>query len=145
MFSISTHRDINMVDTQPAQTSAPDWMRKYCRQLADIHYDCRLGKMYIDMLESFLKMKPYKAKPAFPWYVPNMHASRAGVMRQNADLGWVPLNMVLPVDLVNRMRQEIDSINLYQVDEKKMSLRTYLYTAAVWWCSAVHPYKGLQK
>lgn len=133
-----------MAVTQPAQTSVPDWMMTYARQLADVHHHRKLNKMYFEMLEGFLLYKPYKAKPAFPWYVPKMHAYRAGTIRPSSDVGWVPMNMVLPVPLIEKIKKEMEFINLSQMDEKKLSLRTFLYTAAVWWCSVIYPYKGLK-
>lgn len=96
------------------------------------------------MLEGFLNIKPYKTKPPLPWFISKMHAYRVGTFRPNADYGWVPMNMRLPTELIDKIKQEIEYINLSQIEEKKLSLRTFLYTAVVWWCSWVYPYEGLK-
>jgi hypothetical protein len=135
-----------MIDVHPAQTSVPDWMMIHCHQisLADAKYRRKLNNMYLDMLEGFLNMKPYKANPPLPWYTSRMHAYRSGTFRENADYGWIPMNMRLPTELIDKIKQEIEYINLSQVEERKLSLRTFLYTAVVWWCSWIHPYDGLK-
>lgn len=133
-----------MVDSQPAQTSVPDWLMTYCRQLADVHYSRKLNRMYVHMLQGFLAYKPYNANPPFGWRVAKIHSSSGGRPRKGADLGWVPMNMVLPVELAEQIKQVIEIENMNAPDDsKKLSLRTFLYTAVCWWCSSVYPYKGL--
>jgi hypothetical protein len=127
-------------DTKPAQTSVPSWLMTYCRQLADVHYNRKLHKMYVHMLESFLACAPYRATPPFPWYMAKLHGSTGRKQSPGADPSWVPMNMVLPEKLAAQIDLEIDKINME--GQKMISLRTYLYTAVVWWCSFVYPYEG---
>lgn len=131
-------------DFVPAQTSVPDWVMTYCRQLADVHYQRKLNRMYVHMLQSFLAYEPWKANPPFEWKVARIHGSSGLRARKGADLGWVPMNMVLPLELSERIKQVIDVTNTYSETEldRKLSLRTFLYTAVVWWCTAVYPYRG---
>jgi hypothetical protein len=131
-----------MNDFVPAQTSVPDWLMTYCRQLADVHHGRRLNRMYVFMLEGFLKVEPWKANPPLEWRKARIHGSSGLRSRAGADQGWVPMNMMLPVDLSERIRQTIESINLNSADEKNVSLRTFLFTVVYWWCTYIHPYKG---
>jgi hypothetical protein len=63
--------------------------------------------------------------------------------RKGSDPGWVPLNMIIPIDLSEKIKQVIDFHNTYtRGDERPLSLRTFLYTVVVWWCTAVYEYKG---
>lgn len=132
-----------MTDYVPAQTSVPDWLMTYCRQLADVHHGRRLNRMYEFMLEGFLKIEPWKANPPLEWKMARIHGSSGMRNRKGADMGWVPMNMMLPVDLMERIRQMIDIINMNATEDKRdLSLRTFLFTAVYWWCTYVHPYKG---
>ena len=133
----------NMDNFQPAQTSVPDWVMTYCRQLADVYYGRKLNRMYVHMLQSFIAYAPYKAEPPFPWRMAKIHGSTGRKPRKGADLSWVPMNMVLPEELAKQIRLVIDIENVNAPDDAKiLSLRTFLYTAVCWWCSAVYPYKG---
>lgn len=130
-------------DYVPAQTSAPDWLMTYCRQLSEVHHQRRLNRMYVYMLEAFLAYEPWKSVPPFEWRQARIHAAIGALERKETDLGWVPMNMVLPNLLFARIKQTIEYINTYDTTSKhKLSMRTFLYTAVCWWCSAVHPYDG---
>ena len=144
MLNVVTFTGVIMVDYQPAQTSVPDWLMTYCRQLADVHYGRKLNRMYAHMLQGFLAYKPYKANPPFAWRVAKIHGSSGLRTRKGADLGWVPMNMVLPVELAEQIKQVMEIENMNATDgEKMLSLRTFLYTAVCWWCTSVYPYQGL--
>lgn len=132
-----------MTEYVPAQTSVPDWLMTYCRQIADVHHGRRLNRMYEFMLEGFLKVEPWKAYPPLKWRMARIHGSSGLRSRAGADPGWVPMNMVLPTALAERIRQTIEVINLNATEgERDVSLRTFLFTAVYWWCTYVHPYKG---
>lgn len=134
-----------MVTTQSVQSSVPDWMMTYLHQLADVKYGRKLNRMYIEMVDGFLLTRPYRREEnPLSWYMPRVHAYRTGVVRGNADANWVALNMILPVELLDKVRTEIEMINMNNLDETKVSMRIYIYTAAVWWVSQIHPYKGLK-
>lgn len=140
-------RKSGMMDRVPAQTSVPDWLMTYCRQLADVHHGRRLNRMYEFMLNGFLRMEPWKASPPLEWRQSRVHGSSTLVSYRGTggDPGWGPMNMMLPVDLAERIRQTIDFINVnggMWNTGQKLSMRTFLYTAVYWWCSFVHPYKG---
>lgn len=129
----------------PAQTSVPDWLMTYCRQLADVHYNRKLNRMYVHMLDSFLAFEPWKANPPFEWRVARIHRTSGAHLRRGSDLGWVPMNMLLPTELYDRIKHAIDKINVSaQVGAltRALSLRTFLYTVICWWCTCVHPYSG---
>lgn len=139
--------DINIrMNTEfvPAQTSVPNWLMTYCRQLADVHYQRKLNRMYVHMLESFLAYEPWKANPPFAWRLAKIHQTTGSpINRREADAGWVPMNMVLPTPIVDRMKHAIEQINATDATlTKSLSLRTFLYTAICWWCIAVYPYQG---
>lgn len=131
-----------MTEFVPAQTSVPDWLMSYCRQLADVHYQRRLARMYVAMMEGFLTIAPWKANPPLPWYVPRTHRVSEASAKRNADLGWAPMNMQLPVDLVDRIKTELEILNGSGIYERQLSMRSFLYTAVVWWCTHVYEYKG---
>jgi hypothetical protein len=132
-----------MTTLSPAQTSVPDWLMTYCRQLADVHYSRKLSRMYIHMLEGFLAYKPWKASPPLTWRVAKIHGMSGMNTRKGTDSGWVPMNMMLPQELADRIKEAIESINLDSAHEgRKLSLRTFLYTAISWWCTSVYPYQG---
>ena len=131
-----------MTDFVPAQTSVPDWLMTYCRQLADVHYGRKLNKMYVHMLQSFLAYEPWKANPPFGWRVARVHRTSNGHAGKGGDLGWVPMNMSFPVEIYNRVKHAIEVINISGTLPKDLSLRTFLYTVVIWWCSVVYPYKG---
>ncbi|HJV75105.1 MAG TPA: hypothetical protein VJ654_12845 [Noviherbaspirillum sp.] len=132
-----------MTEFVPAQTSVPDWLMTYCRQLADVHYSRKLNRMYVHMLQGFLAFEPWNAKPPFPWRVAKIHGSSGARTRKGTDPGWVPMNMVLPVTLHDQITHTIERINLQRTDEERvLSLRTFLYTAVCWWCTSVYPYRG---
>lgn len=126
-----------MTDFVPAQTSVPDWLMTYCRQLADVHYKRRLNRMYTHMLQSFLAYQPWAANPPFDWHDARVHRAN-GASQKN--MGWVPMNMHLPTPLYNKAKASLEGVNLTRAET--ISMRTFLYTAVVWWCSAVHPYNG---
>lgn len=128
----------------PSQTSVPDWLMTYCRQLAEVYAGRKLNRMYAQMLEGFLKYKPWESTPPFNWRIARVHAATGVQARKGADLGWTSMNMMIPTDLYNRIKATIDSINEKNGVEarKGLSLRTFLYTAVCWWCSYVFPYKG---
>ena len=127
----------------PVQTSVPDWLMTYCRQLTDVHYSRKLSRMYVHMLEGFLAYEPWKANPPLAWHVAKTHGGAGMSARSGADQGWVPMNMMLPRELADRIKVAIESINMSSPqDGRKISLRTFLYTAIFWWCTSVYPYKG---
>jgi len=128
----------------PAQTSVPEWLMTYCRQLSDVHYQRKLNRMYVHMIESFLNYEPWNATPPFEWRLAQIHrvsAAAGGVAR---DSGWVPLNMQLPNAQIDRIKAMIEVVNNTSgaTLQRKLSMRTFLYTAICWWCMAVYPYKG---
>lgn len=132
-----------MTENVPAQTSVPDWLMTYCRQLADVHHGRRLNRMYEFMLEGFLKVEPWKANPPLEWRMARIHGASGMRSRKGADLGWVPMNMVLPIGLAERIKQSIEVININATQSnREVSLRTFLFTAVYWWCTYVHPYQG---
>ncbi len=132
-----------MANLVPSQTSVPDWLMTYCRQLADVHYSRKLSRMYVHMLEGFLAYEPWKANPPLAWHVANIHGASVRSSRKGADPGWVPMNMMLPKELADRIKAAIESINMNSGQEgRKLSLRTFLYTAIFWWCTSVYPYAG---
>jgi hypothetical protein len=128
----------------PAQTSVPDWLMTYCRQLAEVHYSRKLNRMYVHMLECFLAHRPWEAKPPFGWKVARVHRSSVVNARKGTDLGWAPMNMMLPQKLNDQIKSTIAAINnsIGYDEEKTLSLRTFLYTAVCWWCVFVYPYEG---
>lgn len=130
-------------DLVPSQTSVPDWLMTYCRQLADVHYARRLNRMYVHMLQAFLKFDPWKSNPPFPWYYTRVHQSSNTKRHGGSDLGWIPMNMQIPVEIINEIKAAIEVINVNNMSlKRKISVRTFLYTAVVWWCKEVHPYNG---
>lgn len=132
-----------MTEFVPAQTSVPDWLMTYCRQLADVHYSRKLNRMYVHILQGFLAYEPWKANPPFNWKMAKIHGSSGGSSHKGADYGWVPMNMVLPMALSDQIKHVIEMVNMSSTDlDRKLSLRTFLYTAICWWCTCVHPYKG---
>jgi hypothetical protein len=132
------------IEFVPAQTSVPNWLMTYCRQLADVHYERRLNRMYVHMIESFLAYEPWKAQPPFEWRLARIHRAGGPGGRVGTDPGWVPMNMVLPNDLMDRVKAVIETINVtYGASMKRnLSLRTFFYTAVCWWVMAVYPYSG---
>lgn len=131
------------VDLVSAQTSVPDWLMSYCRQLADVYYQRKLNRMYVHMLQSFLAYEPWKANPPFEWRVVKMHGSARLRPRNGEDMGWVPFNMQMPVKTSEEIKQKIEQINWnLPSSQKRVSIRMFLYTALVWWCTAVYPYEG---
>lgn len=128
-----------------AQTSVPEWLMTYCRQLADVHYQRKLNVMYVHMLESFLAYGPWKATPAYKWRSAKIHPTgKIGYNKRDSDSGWLPMNMVLPNKLVDQVREVIEIVNNNPPPEltRKLSLRTFLYTAVCWWTDHVFPYSG---
>ena len=129
----------------PAQTSVPDWVMTYCRQIADVHYSRKLNRMYVHMLQGFLAYKPWEANPPLQWRVSRVHRT-SGMMhsQKGADLGWVPMNIQLPNALYNQIKSLIEVINTNgsEIEGRSLSLRTFLYTVVVWWVSSVYPYTG---
>ncbi|MES2879213.1 MAG: hypothetical protein V4713_12385 [Pseudomonadota bacterium] len=129
-----------------AQTSVPDWMLTYCRQLSAVRYERKLNGMYLHMLESFLNNEPWKALPPYPWQVARIHGGRKdSSVRKNADKGWVPMNMHIPTDLYERITKAIELINANGYSStlrRNMSMRTFLYTSVCWWITFVYPYEG---
>ncbi|WP_304350892.1 hypothetical protein [Comamonas testosteroni] len=128
-----------------AQTSVPDWLMTYCRQLADVHYQRKLNVMYVHMLESFLAYEPWKATPPYKWRVAKIHPTgKTGINKRDAGSGWFPMNMVLPTKLVDQVRAAIEVVNANPTSEltRSLSLRTFLYTAVCWWTTYVYPYNG---
>jgi hypothetical protein len=125
-----------------SQTSVPDWLMTYCRQLADVHYERKLNKMYVHMLSGFLAYEPWKQNPPFAWRVARTHRSSISIPRKGVDLGWAPMNMMLPNALYDRIKNTIEVINNANHGQKPLSLRTFLYTVICWWCSSVYPYSG---
>ena len=131
-----------MTKISPAQTSVPDWLMTYCSQLADVHYSRKLRQMYVHMLEGFLAYAPWKANPPLAWRVAKTHGTTQH-LRNSSDIGWVPMNMMLPQELAGRIKNAIEVINANASEKgRKLSLRTFLYTAIYWWCTSVYPYQG---
>lgn len=127
----------------PAQTSVPDWVMTYCRQLSDVHYKRKLNQMYEHMLESFLAYEPWKANPPFEWRVARVHSPLRTENRKGVDLGWVAMNMSVPQPLFERIKGQLDAINANDPTlTKAVSMRTFLYTVVCWWCTIVFPYEG---
>ena len=130
-------------DFVPAQTSVPDWLMTYGRQLADVHYSRKLNRMYVHMLQGFLVYEPWKASPPLGWRVARIHRSSGVHARKGSDLGWVPMNMLLPTPLFEQIKNTIEVINVNGTNlTRTLSLRTFLYTAVVWWVTSVYPYTG---
>lgn len=131
-----------MANLVPVQTSVPDWLMTYCSQLANVHYSRKLSRMYLHMLEGFLAYAPWKANPPLAWRVARTHGTSRH-SRKGSDIGWVPMNMMLPQELADRVKGAIEAINVNSSDEgRQLSLRTFLYTAICWWCTSVYPYQG---
>lgn len=127
----------------PAQTSVPDWLMTFCRQLADVHYSRKLNRMYVHMLQGFLAYEPWKASPPLEWRVARIHRSSGVHVRKGSDLGWVPMNMLLPEALYEQIKNTIEIININDTTlTRNLSLRTFLYSVVVWWVSSVYPYTG---
>jgi hypothetical protein len=127
----------------PSQTSVPDWVMSYCRQISDVHYGRKLNRMYIHLLNGFLTYEPWNASPPFAWRYAKIHRTSGARVSQGGDLGWVPMNMLLPNELYDRIRHVIDVVNTNgSTSHRQLSMRTLLYTAICWWCSAVYPYTG---
>jgi hypothetical protein len=126
-----------------AQTSVPDWILTYCRQLAEVHYSRKLNRMYVHMLEGFLAYEPWKANPPFAWRAARIHGSSGLHAHKGSDMGWVPMNMMLPGALAYQIKQTIEAINVNGANlTRPLSMRTFLYTVICWWCSCVYPYTG---
>ncbi len=146
MLNVCHESDLGVMQTEfvPSQTSAPDWLMTYCRQLADVYYARKLNRMYIHMLEGFLAVEPWAAKPPFEWRQARIHRSGGVTARRDADPGWVPMNMMLPNALIDRIKEKIEHINMTYASTltRKVSMRTFLYTAICWLCIAVYPYEG---
>ena len=114
----------------------------FCRQLAEVYYRRKLNRMYVHMLQSFIASEPWKACPPFPWRSARMHSSSPN-LRNGFELGWLPMNMSLPTELMDQIKQTIETINVSGSGlARDLSIRTFLYTAICWWCTAVHPYSG---
>lgn len=132
-----------MTEFVPSQTSVPDWLMTYSRQLADVHYQRKLNRMYVHMLEGFLAYEPWKSNPPFGWRVARVHRVSDALVSKGSDLGWVPMNMSLPAELYDRIKNVIEIININDTSLKRpLSLRTFLYTVVCWWCTAVYEYTG---
>lgn len=133
-------------DFVAAQTSVPDWLMSYCRQLADVHYQRKLNRMYVHMIQAFLAYEPWKAQPPLAWRMAKVHKPILGLhftRSSSADLGWVPMNMLIPIVLHNQIKNVIEVVNMNDTEiSRKLSLRTFLYTAIYWWVTSVYPYKG---
>lgn len=132
-------------DFVPVQTSVPDWMMTYCRQLADVYYGRKLNRMYVHTLEWFLEVQPWKANPPLEWRVARNHAARRTAAEEGVDPGWVPMNMQLPTELYNRIVAaiEIAEANGFAAKlSRPLSIRTFLFTAMCWWVIYVYPYEG---
>jgi hypothetical protein len=135
--------DKTMTEFVPAQTSVPEWLMTYCRQLADVHYQRKLNRMYVHMLQCFLAYEPWKANPPFAWRVARIHRSGGLQPSKGVDLGWVPMNMMIPTSLSDQIKHTIEGINVNGTElPRALSLRTFLYTVICWWCTTVHPYTG---
>jgi hypothetical protein len=126
------------------QTSVPDPVMTHCRQLANVHYSRRLKKMYVHMLEGFLTYAPWKAAPALTWRPAQTHPQTAIRGSKKSVSTWVPMNMLLPADLAERVKNEISSINSAGTPEQSISLRTFLFTAVAWWLVHVYEYDCLE-
>lgn len=131
-----------MTDFVNAQTSVPYWLMVDFHRVAVVRYG-RLNRMYIHMLQGFLAYEPWKANPPLPWRAAKVHGSSGPKVRQGSDPGWVPMNMLLPIELVERIKHTIEVININATGpERKLSLRSFLYTAVCWWYSDVLLCKG---
>lgn len=131
-----------MADFVNAQTSVPYWLMIDFHRVAVVRYG-RLNKMYIHMLDGFLAYEPWKANPPLVWRAAKVHGSTGPRVRQGSDPGWVPMNMLLPAALVDRIKHTIDVINTNgSATDRKLSLRSFLYTAVCWWYSDVLLCKG---
>jgi hypothetical protein len=129
--------------TAPVQTSVPDWVMTYCRQLSEVHFNRKLNRMYLHMLQCFLANEPWKASPPFPWRAAKIHRSSGLNMKKGSDPGWAPMNMVLPQTLIDQISHVIEAVNNNSTDEgRALSKRTFLYTVVCWWITFVYPYKG---
>ena len=99
--------------------------------------------MYVHMLEGFLTYEPWNANPPLAWRIAKIHGASGAAPRKGTDSGWVPMNMMIPQQLADRIKMAIESINVNSAqDGRKLSLRTFLYTAICWWCTSVYPYQG---
>lgn len=126
-----------MTDFVNAQTSVPYWMMIDFHREAIVRYG-RLNKMYVHMLQGFLAYEPWKANPPLSWKKTKVHGSTGPRVRAGSDPGWVPMNMLLPMLLLDQIKNAIEMINLNRGDlDKKLSLRVFLYTAVCWWYSEV--------
>jgi hypothetical protein len=127
-----------------AQTSVPYWLMVELHQVALRRYT-RLNKMYILMLKSFLAYKPWEANPPLPWRVAKAHGTFSHTVGNPSVSGWVPMNMLLPSEMVDEIKHTIEVINYIVPDhklERRLSLRSFLYTAVVWWYRDVLNLKG---
>jgi len=125
-----------------SQTSVPYWLMKEFHKLAVERYG-KLNRMYIYMLQGFLKLEPWKANPPLPWRAARVHTTSGPGFAIGGDAGWVPMNMLLPVELSEQIKHTIEIINANQTEPgRKLSLRSFLYTAVVWWYSDVCECKG---
>lgn len=132
-----------MTDTTSVQTSVPDWLMTYCRQLAEVHCQRKLNRMYVHMLQCFLAHAPWKANPPFAWRAAKIHRASGVGGKSGVDMGWTPMNMTLPAELVDQIKHIVEGLNVDRsVEGRALSLRTFLYTAVCWWCICVYPYKG---
>lgn len=124
------------------QTSAPKATAIFLKGDAVKHYGT-MNAMYIDILSKFLNYKPWEASPPLKWRVPKIHNSSNMVVKQISDAGWVPINMQLPVYLVDAIDVELIKINNSTSNKTKVSLRAFLYSALYWWCVYVREEKSL--
>lgn len=126
-----------MADFVNAQTSVPYWLMIDFHREAIVRHG-RLNRMYIHMLQGFLAYEPWKANPPLIWKRPKVHGSTSTSVRAGSDSGWVPMNMLLSMVLLDQIKNTIEIINLNRGDsDRKLSLRSFLYTAVCWWYSQV--------
>lgn len=145
MLTYSQRFNIGTMNTEhvSAQTSVPEWLMTYCRLVSDIHYQRKLNVMYVHMLRSFLAYAPWKSSPPYEWRSAKIHPTgKTGFNKRQSESGWLPMNMVLPIKLVDQIRETIDCINDNPPPgmKRSLSIRTFLYTAVCWWTDFIYPY-----
>lgn len=116
------------------QTSLPAHVQVHLRQLGVVHYGS-LQAVYEDMVNKFLRIKPWEAESPLAW--------RGAPSRQGmASAGCSVANVALSEELAERVEQALKEINLgtWKGHESRgITRKTFLYTAVYWWVTYVYP------
>ena len=111
------------------QTRVPEALHDYIKAISVYRYKT-MAAMFEELYTRFLDERPYELGLHF-------RQPKAAIRAQRGEggktTGWVQLNVIVPEDLAERLRQ--DALRL------EVSLASYLYTEIFWWSMYVYPTK----